>query len=65
MPDISPSISCGIANVTRSPQHGPAILQAAARTCKPLAAALDTWKDVTFDYASTDTSDFVPTLTPA
>ncbi|MGE5096123.1 MAG: form I ribulose bisphosphate carboxylase large subunit [Betaproteobacteria bacterium] len=45
--------------------EGPAILEAAARGCKPLAAALDTWKDVTFDYASTDTSDFVPTLTPA
>jgi ribulose-bisphosphate carboxylase large chain len=45
--------------------EGPAILVEAARTCKPLAAALDVWKDVTFDYASTDTSDFVPTLTPA
>ncbi|HET9578971.1 MAG TPA: form I ribulose bisphosphate carboxylase large subunit [Usitatibacter sp.] len=45
--------------------EGPAILEAAARGCRPLAAALDTWKDVTFDYASTDTSDFVPTLTPA
>jgi ribulose-bisphosphate carboxylase large chain len=45
--------------------EGPAILAEAARTCKPLAAALETWKDVTFDYASTDTSDFVSTLTPA
>ena len=45
--------------------EGPAILIEAARSCKPLAAALDVWKDVTFDYASTDTSDFVPTLTPA
>jgi ribulose-bisphosphate carboxylase large chain len=41
--------------------EGPEILAAAARQCKPLAAALDTWKDVTFNYASTDTSDFVPT----
>ena len=30
--------------------------------CAPLRAALDVWKDVTFDYASTDTPDFVPTL---
>ncbi len=41
--------------------EGPEILAAAARHCKPLAAALDTWKDVSFNYASTDTSDFVPT----
>ncbi len=41
-------------------QEGPEILRAAARWCKPLDAALETWKDVTFDYASTDTPDFVP-----
>ena len=28
-------------------------------------AALMTWKDVTFNYASTDTSDFVPTVSVA
>ena len=37
------------------------ILTSAARACKPLQAALDTWGEVSFDYASTDTSDFVPT----
>jgi len=45
--------------------EGPQILEAAAKHCVPLKAALDTWKDVTFDYASTDTPDFVPTATPA
>jgi ribulose-bisphosphate carboxylase large chain len=45
--------------------EGPAILRDAARHCRPLAAALETWGDVTFDYASTDTSDFVPSVTPA
>jgi ribulose-bisphosphate carboxylase large chain len=45
--------------------EGPDILDAAARSCPPLAAALDTWRDITFDYASTDTPDFVPTATPA
>jgi ribulose-bisphosphate carboxylase large chain len=45
--------------------EGPQILEAAARNCVPLRAALDTWKDVTFDYASTDTLDFVPTPTAA
>jgi ribulose-bisphosphate carboxylase large chain len=45
--------------------EGPQILEAAAKHCLPLKAALDTWKDVTFDYASTDTPDFVPTVTPA
>ncbi|WP_294534107.1 form I ribulose bisphosphate carboxylase large subunit [uncultured Rhodoblastus sp.] len=41
--------------------EGPEILRAAARWCKPLEAALDTWGSITFNYASTDTSDFVPT----
>jgi ribulose-bisphosphate carboxylase large chain len=40
--------------------EGPEILRTAAKTCKPLEAALETWKDVTFDYTSTDTPDFVP-----
>ncbi|MGE5568350.1 MAG: ribulose-bisphosphate carboxylase large subunit [Rhodospirillales bacterium] len=44
--------------------EGPEILERAARWCAPLRAALDTWKDVTFDYESTDTADFVPTVTP-
>jgi ribulose-bisphosphate carboxylase large chain len=45
--------------------EGPEILQRAARTCTPLAQALEVWKDVTFNYASTDTPDFVPSVTPA
>jgi ribulose-bisphosphate carboxylase large chain len=45
--------------------EGPQILAEAARDCLPLRAALDTWGEVTFDYASTDTPDFVPTPTPA
>jgi ribulose-bisphosphate carboxylase large chain len=45
--------------------EGPDILAAAARGCVPLAQALTVWKDVTFDYASTDTPDFVPTLSVA
>jgi ribulose-bisphosphate carboxylase large chain len=45
--------------------EGPAILAAAARQCAPLKAALDTWGEVTFNYASTDTPDFVPTPTTA
>jgi ribulose-bisphosphate carboxylase large chain len=43
--------------------EGPQILAAAGRWCAPLAQALETWKDVTFNYASTDTPDFVPTAT--
>jgi ribulose-bisphosphate carboxylase large chain len=45
--------------------EGPEILERAARHCQPLAQALEVWKDVTFDYASTDTPDFVPTPTAA
>jgi ribulose-bisphosphate carboxylase large chain len=41
--------------------EGAQILVSAAKSCKPLQAALDTWKDVSFNYTSTDTSDFVPT----
>ncbi len=41
--------------------EGPEILKRAARWCSPLAQALDTWKDVTFDYTSTDTPDAIPT----
>lgn len=44
--------------------EGPEILQDAARWCRPLNVALDLWKDITFDYASTDTADYVPTETP-
>ncbi len=45
--------------------EGPQILAEAARWCSPLRAALDTWKDVTFNYQSTDTADFVATATTA
>ena len=41
--------------------EGPEILRDAAKWCSPLKAALDTWGDITFNYASTDTSDFAPT----
>jgi ribulose-bisphosphate carboxylase large chain len=45
--------------------EGPEILREAAKWCKPLEAALDTWGNITFNYTSTDTSDFVPTASPA
>jgi len=45
--------------------EGPEILKDAASHCQPLRAALDTWGDITFNYTSTDTSDFVPTPTSA
>jgi ribulose-bisphosphate carboxylase large chain len=45
--------------------EGPQILADAARHCTPLRAALDTWGEVPFDYASTDTPDFIPTPTAA
>ncbi len=45
--------------------EGPEILEQAARHCLPLKQALDTWGEVTFNYASTDTPDFVPTATAA
>jgi ribulose-bisphosphate carboxylase large chain len=41
--------------------EGPEILERAARWCGPLRQALDVWKDVTFNYASTDTPDVLAT----
>jgi ribulose-bisphosphate carboxylase large chain len=41
--------------------EGQDILERAAKTCLPLRQALEIWKDVTFNYTSTDTPDFVPT----
>ena len=43
--------------------EGPEILKNAARSCGPLQTALDLWKGITFNYASTDTADFVETPT--
>nr|YP_009297580.1 ribulose-1,5-bisphosphate carboxylase/oxygenase large subunit [Hildenbrandia rivularis]AOM67124.1 ribulose-1,5-bisphosphate carboxylase/oxygenase large subunit [Hildenbrandia rivularis] len=43
--------------------EGPQILQEAAKTCTPLQTALDLWKNITFNYTSTDTADFVETPT--
>jgi len=45
--------------------EGQWVLQQAARSCPPLAAALEVWKDITFDFESTDTPDVAVTPTPA
>jgi ribulose-bisphosphate carboxylase large chain len=38
-------------------------LRDAAKTCGPLQTALDLWKDISFNYTSTDTADFAETPT--
>ena len=43
--------------------EGPDILVAAAKGCPELDAALQVWKDVTFDFESTDTPDVLVTPT--
>src|ERR1700719_4061093 len=43
------------------PHEGPEILAKGAQTCTPLKSALEVWKDVTFNYESTDMPDYVPT----
>jgi ribulose-bisphosphate carboxylase large chain len=45
--------------------EGPDILAHAAKGCPELDAALEVWKDITFDYESTDTPDVVVTPTLA
>ena len=42
-------------------QEGPEILKQAAQSCPPLLRALDLWKDISFNYESTDTPDAVAT----
>jgi ribulose-bisphosphate carboxylase large chain len=42
-------------------EEGPQILKDASKGCKPLQVALDLWKSITFDYASTDTLDYEST----
>jgi len=42
-------------------REGPEILARAAKWCEPLRTALDLWKDISFNYESTDTADYVPT----
>ncbi|HET9719654.1 MAG TPA: form I ribulose bisphosphate carboxylase large subunit [Solirubrobacteraceae bacterium] len=44
-------------------QEGPDILEKAAKGCPELDAALQVWKDITFDFQSTDMPDFVVTPT--
>ena len=46
-------------------REGPEILTNAAKGCLPLAQALEVWKDVTFNYTSTDSPDFVPSASVA
>ena len=46
-----------------NPQVGPVILRDAAKSCGPLQTALDLWKDISFNYTSTDTADFAETPT--
>jgi ribulose-bisphosphate carboxylase large chain len=41
--------------------EGPDILRKAAQSCTPLKQALDTWGEISFNYASTDTSDYAVT----
>jgi ribulose-bisphosphate carboxylase large chain len=40
--------------------EGPEILRSVAKWCKPVEAALDTWGNISFNYESTDTSDYAP-----
>jgi ribulose-bisphosphate carboxylase large chain len=46
-------------------REGPDILKAAGRHSPELAAALDVWGDVTFEFESTDAPDVAETPTPA
>src|ERR671925_742682 len=44
-------------------QEGPDILARAAKGCPELNAALEVWRDITFEFESTDTPDFAVTPT--
>ena len=42
-------------------EEGPTVLKQAAQSCTPLKAALDTWGEISFNYQSTDSSDYIAT----
>jgi ribulose-bisphosphate carboxylase large chain len=44
-------------------EEGQSILKKAASKCPSLQTALDLWKDIVFNYASTDTADYMGTET--
>src|SRR5690349_21320521 len=46
-------------------REGPEIPARAAKWCTPLKAAIDTWGEISFNYESTDTADYVATATVA
>jgi len=46
-------------------EEGEQILKDAAKGCKELQSALDTWGEITFEFESTDTADQVETPTPS
>ena len=46
-------------------ERGETVLQDAAKACSPLQTALDLWKDITFNYVSTDTPDYSETTMEA
>ena len=41
--------------------EGPQVLAKAAKWCTPLKVALELWKDISFNYESTDSPDYVAT----
>jgi ribulose-bisphosphate carboxylase large chain len=41
------------------------ILREGAKSCSPLQQALDTWGEISFNYTSTDTSDYAVTASAA
>ena len=45
-------------------KEGPDILKQAAKRSKELTSALEVWKDVSFEFESTDTPDVSPTAEP-
>jgi ribulose-bisphosphate carboxylase large chain len=46
-------------------REGLHILREGAKSCSPLQQALDTWGEISFNYASTDTSDYAVTAAVA
>ena len=48
----------GISEGVYIKNEGPEILRKAAQFCTPLKQALDTWGEISFNYASTDASDY-------
>jgi len=58
---MNTALNDAVSNIVKSNANAASEVAKAAQTCTPLKSALEVWKDVTFNYESTDMPDYAPT----